>query len=516
MAGVQQLQIRGLYRLIEETVEAQPAAPALVAGAERVPVSYAELATLVDDLSDVLSANGLRPGDLVALEAANSVEFVAGLLGAARAGLVVAPLDSALAPGERSARLDRLGARLILTDALTDFTNGDCPTWRISFTPGRAGLRVVSVKPRKTPTTAPHLSADDRLIMFTAGTTGEPKMVPWTCESIATSIRDVCTVYQLNAADTTVGVMPFFHGHGLIAGLLAPLASGGSVLLPASSRFSAHTFWDDLNAAKATWFTAVPTILEILLARADTDGPRVMPGLRFVRTSSAPLNPTTAEAFQQLVGAPVLAAYGMTETTHQAASQPLAANGPDKPDSVGMPTGVDIRVVGAEGRDCPTGTAGEIWVKGPIVTRGYLEDEADTAASFTDGWYHTGDLGTVDADGYLTVTGRIKTLINRGGEKIAPEHVEEILDQFPGVEESAVLGQPDPILGERVVALVVPENGRDIQLTDVVAYCRDRLARYEVPQDLKVVSAIPHTSKGAIDRLAALFAYQHLIYQHVS
>jgi acyl-CoA synthetase (AMP-forming)/AMP-acid ligase II len=191
------------------------------------------------------------------------------------------------------------------------------------------------------------------------------------------------------------------------------------------------------------------------------------------------------------------------------ASQPLPANGPDKPDSVGLPTGVDVRVVGTDGHDCAAGVSGEIWIKGPTVTRGYLDDAMDTAQNFSEGWFHTGDLGTLDADGYLTVTGRIKTLINRGGEKIAPEHVEEILDQYPAVAESAVLGQPDPVLGERVVALLVPASDH-LEPTDVLAYSRDRLARYEVPQGLKVVDTIPHTAKGAIDRTAALATYQRL------
>jgi acyl-CoA synthetase (AMP-forming)/AMP-acid ligase II len=398
------------------------------------------------------------------------------------------------------------------SDGPTDVTNGDCPTWKLAFTPGRADLQVtVTGGPRATPRCAPQLLSDDRLIMFTAGTTGRPKMVPWADESITAAMGDICACYELVPADTAVATMPFFHGHGLIAGLLAPLASGGCVLLPAQGRFSAHTFWTDMDAAKATWFTAVPTILEILLARASTDPPGDLPAnLRFVRTCSAPLNPASARAFGRLVGAPILDSYGMTETTHQVASQPLPANGPDKPGSVGLPIGVKVRIVGADGFDCPAGASGEIWLNGPTVTRGYLEDAADTTGSFTEGWFHSGDLGTLDADGYLTVTGRIKTLINRGGEKIAPEHVEEILDQYPAVAESAVLGQPDPILGERVVALLVPASGQQLQPTDVLAYSRDRLARYEVPQDFRVIGAIPHTPKGAIDRTAALTAYEHL------
>jgi acyl-CoA synthetase (AMP-forming)/AMP-acid ligase II len=502
-----------LDRLLNGAVEVYPTEPALITGSERAFVTYAELEALVHHLGAYLGANGLEAGDLVALEATNSVEFVAGFLGAAQARLVVAPIDPALSPEERAARLDRLGARVVLADGLTENPEGSCPTWTLAFTPGQADLKVaLTGGPRSTPDDAPRLAPDDDVIMFTAGTTGQPKMVPWTFESIAAVVDDICTCYELSSADSTVAVMPFFHGHGLVAGLLAPLARGGCVLLPAGGRFSARTFWSDLHAARATWLTAVPTMLEILTARADADRPADFPGhLRFVRTCSAPLNPETASAFHKLAGGEVLDAYGMTETTHQVASQPLPAQGlPEKPDSVGLPTGISVRIVGTNGYEAPVGIAGEICLKGPTLTRGYLEDAQDTAGSFTDGWFHTGDLGFVDEDGYLSVKGRIKAIINRGGEKIAPEHVEEVLDQHPAVAESAVLGQPDPTLGERVVALLVPASGHDLEPAEVAAYGKDRLARYEVPTDFKVVSAIPHTPKGDIDRVAALATYQSL------
>jgi acyl-CoA synthetase (AMP-forming)/AMP-acid ligase II len=198
----------------------------------------------------------------------------------------------------------------------------------------------------------------------------------------------------------------------------------------------------------------------------------------------------------------------MTETTHQATSQSFTTQS-GKPGTVGLPTGVELRIVDDEGKPCPIGAVGEVWVSGPTVTRGYLGDATETARSFTDGWYHTGDLGVLAADGWLTVTGRIKTLINRGGEKISPEHVEEILDRDPSVAESVVLGAPDPTLGERVVALVVPQPGRRLEPSRLVDACGDRLATYEIPQDIKVVDRIPHTPKGAIDRTAALTAYQN-------
>jgi acyl-CoA synthetase (AMP-forming)/AMP-acid ligase II len=298
--------------------------------------------------------------------------------------------------------------------------------------------------------------------------------------------------------------MPLFHGHGLIAGLLASLASGGSVLVPERGRFSAHTFWDDVRSAGATWFTAVPTILEILLERSALEypGPSVAP-LRFVRSCSAPLNSATARALERTLGVPLLSAYGMTETSHQAASEPLPQHGQLKHGSVGRATGVHLRVVDRDGHPCPVGGVGEVWVQGPSVARGYLADPAETAHSFADGWFRTGDLGTLDEDGYLFLTGRIKSQINRGGEKISPEHVEDILAGFPGVAEAAVFAIPDATYGQRVGAAVVllPE-GENLEPEQILEYCRNQLSAFEVPDRLEVVAALPHTAKGALDRRA--------------
>jgi acyl-CoA synthetase (AMP-forming)/AMP-acid ligase II len=296
--------------------------------------------------------------------------------------------------------------------------------------------------------------------------------------------------------------MPLFHGHGLLTTLLSSLASGGCVLLPERGRFSARTFWDDVRAADATWFTAVPTIHQILLQRSvrEDPGPQEVP-FRFVRSCSAPLDAATARAMQQMFGAPVLSAYGMTETTHQAASQPLPMRGSVKRGSVGKATGVDLRVVDQDGRTCPAGMGGEVWVHGPTVARGYLANPAASVHDFADGWFRTGDLGAVDEDGDLFLTGRIKNIIIRGGEKISPEHVEAVLAECNGVVEAAVFAIPDAIYGERVGAAVVVE-GESVAPEQILQGSRNRLAPFEVPDRLHVVAVLPHTAKGSLDRRA--------------
>jgi acyl-CoA synthetase (AMP-forming)/AMP-acid ligase II len=511
--------ITGLVDLLDRHVRDRPGARALVITGDRVPLSYGALAALVDDLAAQLGSTGLRRGDAVGLVCANTAEFVVALLGAARAGLLVAPLDPALPEAQMSARLEALGAQAILLGPLaadaTPAAQVRVPTWTLRVDISRAGTATVTLKTgaravRHVRGAAHELSSDDALVLFTAGTTGRAKMVPLTHANVAASVQGICATYELGPGDATVAVMPFFHSHGLFAALLASLASGGCVLLPERGRFSAHTFWDDVRAVTATWFTAVPTIHEILLQRSALEypGPQVAP-LKFVRSCSAPLNTATQRALERTLGAPLLSAYGMTESTHQVTSEPLPRHGLLKHGSVGRSTGVDLRVVDQNGQTCTTGTQGEVWVHGPTVTRGYLADPAETAQSFADGWFRTGDLGSLDEDGYLFLTGRIKNLINRGGEKISPEHVEDILAGCPGVAEAAVFAIPDATYGQRVGAAVVVGKGENIGSEQILRHSRNQLSAFEVPDRLEVVAALPHTAKGGLDRLAVDAQYAH-------
>ena len=252
--------------LIVTTARRQPQARAMVVSAERASISYRDLVRLVDDLAGQLVGGGLRPGDRAALRARSSAEFVVGLLAASRAGLVLVPLDPALPVAEQHARITAAGARVVLVDADADTSGGADetapPSWPVSVTVGGDTAAHLDTNAELSPPTAEPdgLRPDDALIMFTGGTTGSPKMVPWTHDNVATSVRGVIDTYELGPDDATVAVMPLFHGHGLIAALLSTLVSGGTVLIPADGRFSAHTFADDVHAAGATWFTAVPTI----------------------------------------------------------------------------------------------------------------------------------------------------------------------------------------------------------------------------------------------------------------
>ena len=496
----------GITDLIATTASRHPEATALVVSAERTPISYRDLVRLADDLAGRLTQGGLVVADRVALRACSSAEFVVGLLAASRAGLVVVPLDPALPVAEQHARMTAAGARVVLVD---DDTAGKSdgptlPSWPISVTvngdDGAITARLDSTAELSPASAGPDgLRPDDALIMFTGGTTGSPKMVPWTRDNVASSVRGVIATYGLGPDDATVAVMPLFHGHGLIAALLSSLMSGGTVLIPAGGRFSAQTFADDVHAAGATWFTAVPTIHQILLQRGVAADHGRAP-LRFIRSCSAPLSAETAQAVGAAFGAPMLSAYGMTEATHQVAS--TGANESVNSGLVGRSTGVKIRIAGEDGRPCPPEGVGEVLLRGETVVRGYLGNAAATASTFTDGWLHTGDLGSLSADGELTLRGRIKEQINRGGEKISPEHVENVLVSHPNVIEAAVFGVPDSLYGETVAAVIVPDSSATPTSDELAEFCRQRLAPFEVPANIAVIGELPHTAKGSVDRRA--------------
>jgi acyl-CoA synthetase (AMP-forming)/AMP-acid ligase II len=501
--------------LIVTAATARPDAPALVIPPDRIPVSYRDLVRLVDDLAGQLKRGGLQPGDRIALRAGSNAEFVVGLLAASRAELIVVPLDPALPVGEQRARSEAVGARAVLVDGdgSGDRQEPTLMWWPIAVTVGRdSGSLAVhldaATAPIRVTSTPEGLRDDDAMIMFTGGTTGMPKMVPWTHANIASSVRAIIAGYRLGPQDATVAVMPLYHGHGLLAALLSTLASGGTVLLPARGRFSAHTFWDDIDAARATWYTAVPTIHQILLERAKTDqSGEKRATMRFIRSCSAPLTPETAQALQDEFSAPVVCAFGMTEATHQVATTGIEGIADGKNPAattglVGVSTGSEIRVAGSDGVPVAADAVGEVWLRGPTVVRGYLGDPAITAANFTDGWLRTGDLGSLSLAGELTIRGRIKELINRGGEKISPERIEGVLASHPAVLEVAVFGVPDKLYGETVAAVIVPREPASPTSDELAVFCRERLAAFEIPASFQEASALPHTAKGSLDRRA--------------
>jgi acyl-CoA synthetase (AMP-forming)/AMP-acid ligase II len=290
-------------------------------------------------------------------------------------------------------------------------------------------------------------------------------------------------------------VMPLFHIHGLVASTLATLATGGAVVLP--SQFNALSFWQTARDHRATWYSAVPAIHQLLLKRAGAESRRrpAAHRLRFARSCSAPLAPVVMRELEQFLGAPVVEAYGMTEAAHQ-----IASNSPynvRKPGSVGPARHVRLAIADERGRQLPTGTSGEVVIQGPNVIRAYDGPHAP-ADAFVDGWFRTGDIGYLDEDDHVTLVGRIKELINRGGEKVAPREIEEVLLSHPGVTEAVCFGMPHEIWGEEIAAAVVLSG--EVPERELLAFCRARVAEHTSPKEIFVVDSIPRSATGKVLR----------------
>jgi acyl-CoA synthetase (AMP-forming)/AMP-acid ligase II len=291
--------------------------------------------------------------------------------------------------------------------------------------------------------------------------------------------------------------MPLFHVHGLVASTLSTLLSGGAVVVPA--RFNPLAFWRTVRDHHATWYSAVPTIHQIILARAGSGTrPAGAESLRFVRSCSAPLAVETGEKLEALFGAPVLEAYGMTEASHQMSSNPPPPQA-RKFGTVGQATGIQIGIMTDTGQLLPAGQKGEVVIQGPSVIRAYENNPEADAKSFVDGWFRTGDEGLLDDEGYLRLTGRIKEMINRGGEKIAPREIDEVLLTHPAVSEAVCFGVAHPTWGEEVAAAVVLRG--PATEAELLAYCRERLADFKRPKKLYLVDTIPRTATGKVQRL---------------
>ena len=483
-------------------------APALIIESPPVILTYRALAEQIERLAEQLRTGGLRSGDCVVIVLPNGLEFLVLFLAIAAAGLVAAPLNPAYKTDELRNFFEDIRPRAIIVGSSNPAVIEAAAEHSLAIWPayveasGAVGLKGVPELSRSVPGDP---SANDvALLLHTSGTTSRPKGVPLTHTNVLRSALNIAAHYALTPADRGLVVMPLFHGHGLVGAALATLASGGAAIVP--PRFSASQFWKLFRKHGATWYTAVPTIHEILLQRADADGAPHR-GARFIRSCSAALAPAVLANLEKRFGAPVLDAYGLTEAAHQVASNPLPPR-PRKPGTVGFGTGVELAIIDEKGRHLPANRPGEVIVRGPDVMRGYRNNPQATAAAFIDGWLRTEDSGLLDDDGYLALTGRIKELINRGGEKIAPSEIDDVLLEHPAVAQAAAFGVPDAKYGEEVWAAVVLKGDADAERLQ--AFCRTRLADFKVPKVIRIVSAIPKNETGKVARrdLTALFARQ--------
>jgi len=461
--------------------------------------TYAELSRLVDILAQALRDFGLREGDRIGIALPNGLEVISAFLAASTVG-TAAPLNPAYTVDEFKFYLEDTRARALIVptggakEARTAAQETNVAI--IECVTSDAGEVRFSMNEQLGETDEDNLAGQDiALILHTSGTTSRPKRVPLAHANLLTSARNVANTYQLTANDVSLCVMPLFHVHGLVASTLATFRSGGTVVVP--SKFNPLSFWATVREHGATWYSAVPTIHQVLLTRARGTRPSGAEQLRFIRSCSASLAPQLMADMEATFGAPVLEAYGMTEAAHQMASNPLPPRA-HKAGSVGRGTAVEIAILDEAGNVLPPGATGEVSIKGPNVFGGYEGNAEANAESFTNGWFRTGDQGTLDDEGYLTLVGRIKELINRGGEKISPREVDETLLQHPAVAEACCFGIPDRVYGEGVAAAVVLKETATEK--DLIAHCRASLSDFKCPTAIYIMEAIPRTATGKIQR----------------
>jgi acyl-CoA synthetase (AMP-forming)/AMP-acid ligase II len=479
--------------------------PALVVPESGASLSYAGLQRALDRAAGRLAEIGVQEGDRVALVAANGPALIVAFVAVAARGAAAAPLNPALSVAELAAELDDLGVSRLLHDgsaaAAEAGATANVAASAFGLRDGQLHVDDLPGNPRQDAGTPDALA----LLLHTSGTTSKPKTVPIRQRNLVASTGAVARTYGLSSEDVTMCVMPLFHVHGLVAAVLGTLSTGGTVLLP---RFRPSAFWDDIARHGATWYTAVPTIHSRLLTRALELPGKPEHRLRFVRSCSAPLPTVLWRQYEEAIGVPLVEAYGMTEAAHQMASNPLPP-AERRPGTVGQRTGVEIAALDDSWLPVPVGAEGEVAVRGPSVVDHYLGNPAATAASFRDGWFRTGDVGKLSADGYLTLVGRLKELINRAGEKISPYEVEDVLLTHPAVAEAAAFPVPDEKYGEQVgVVVVLRREVSEVTPRELAAHCADRLAAFKRPAQVTILPEIPKGPTGKIQRrtLAALVA----------
>ncbi len=465
-----------------------------------VRVTYDSLRDQVWQMAHALASAGIGRDDAVAIVLPYGLRAIVSFLAAAIAGKA-APLNPGYPYEEFHFFLGDTNAKVLL-----------CPPVGAEFARAAAADRKIPVfgvemtekgevhildAPSGSKATEP--SGDDiALVLHTSGSTGRPKRVPLRHFNLAVSSANIANTYALSEEDSALCIMPLFHIHGLIGSTMATLLSGGTVVVP--SRFNALSFWRTVREQRITWYSGVPTMHQVLLARTHHK-PVEAASLRFIRSCSAPLSAETIHKMEDLFGVPFVEAYGMTEAAHQMTSNPLPPRH-RKPGSVGVGTGLRVRIMDKDGKSLENNECGEIAIQGANVFRGYENNPDANARAFVNGWFRTGDQGYLDSDCYLHLTGRIKDIIIRGGENIAPHEIDEILLKHPAVAAAVTFGCSHPTLGEEVAAAVVLHEKHGATESALIKHCRESLAEFKCPKKIYLLDSIPTTATGKIRRKA--------------
>jgi oxalate---CoA ligase len=476
----------------------------------RTPLSYGALRSLIARTLADLNVLGLGRNDRVAIVLDNGPEMAACFIACA-SGVTSAPLNPAYRADEFEFYLSDLNARALIVSrgsstpaiavaeklkvrVLDLVVEADAPAGEFRLQP-RDGAAA------STPAAhAGFAQADDiSMVLHTSGTTSRPKIVPLSQANLAASARHIAATLQFTRQDRGLNIMPLFHIHGLIAGVLAPLSAGSMVFC--TPGFNALKFFGWMGECGPTWYTAVPTMHQAIVSRASKNADVIARHpLRFLRSSSSSMPPQVIRELEDVFKAPLIESYGMTEATHQMASNPLPP-AVRKPGTVGRAAGPEMAIMANDGALLSSGATGEIVIRGPNVTSGYESNPQANEEAFTHGWFRTGDQGVMDAEGYISITGRLKEIINRGGEKVSPREVDEILMDHPAVAQVVCFGMPHDKLGEEVAAAVVLREGQQVTERELQAFVAKRAADYKVPKKILLLDEIPKGATGKLQRI---------------
>ena len=462
------MKVPGVLAALTQAARARPDDDALFE-ADRV-LTWRGLARRAGGVGRRLAADGIGPGDRVAIMLPNGWRFAVALLGALGTGATVTPLNPALSPDERARTLADLRPRLTL-DTVGE-GQGEMEDWARPVDPASAAL-----------------------ILYTSGSTGRPKGAVLSHAALDAALESWAgPVMALTPADCVLATLPLSHSFGINGALLAPILAGSRVAVV--EPFAPPAVLAAIARHRVTVLPAVATMFRRLLESpmlAQTD----LDSLRHALSGAAPCPWDLAEEWRRRTGVRILRGYGMTELFRPISF--LAGDAREIPDSIGRAVpGVELRVVNEEGRALAPGATGELWIRTPAAMDGYLENPEETRAVLVDGWFHTGDLATVSTDGFVTIAGRKKELILRGGYSVVPAEVEAALLAHPAVAEAAVVGVPHADLGEEVAAFVTLHAGATAEPAALIAFCRERLAGYKYPRRVTVVAALPKSATGKV------------------
>jgi oxalate---CoA ligase len=475
----------------------------------RPALAHGGLRRLIDTTLARLNGLGLGRNDRVAIVLDNGPEMATCFIACAN-GVASAPLNPAYRADEFEFYLSDLNAKALIVSR-----GSTSPAVEVAVKLGVPVIDLVfdaaqpagsfTLEPREARATSSaanggYAQPDDiSMVLHTSGTTSRPKIVPLSQGNLAASAAHIARTLQFTAADCGLNIMPLFHIHGLIAGVMAPLSAGSQVFC--TPGFNALKFFGWMDEAKPTWYTAVPTMHQAILGRASRSADVIARHpLRFLRSSSSSIPPQVIRELEEVFKAPLIEAYGMTEATHQMCSNPLPP-AVRKPGTVGQAAGPEVAIMADDGTLLARGDTGEIVIRGPNVTAGYESNPKANAEAFVNGWFRTGDQGVMDADGYVSITGRLKEIINRGGEKISPREVDEILMDHPAVAQVVCFGMPHPKLGEEVAAVVVLRDGQQATERELQEFVAQHAADFKVPKKVLFMAEIPKGATGKLQRI---------------